>query len=49
MCPFSFSAFLYHTITNKNLFIESFWTLENRIPVQTFEKWHNVSYRYVSY
>ena len=24
-------------------------TFENRIPFQTFEKWHNVSYRYVSY
>ena len=23
-------------------------TFENRIPFQTFEKWHNVSYRYVS-
>ena len=22
---------------------------ENRIPIQAFEKWHNVSYRYVSY
>ena len=24
-------------------------TFENRIPFQTFEKWHNVSYHYVSY
>ena len=24
-------------------------TFKNRIPFQTFEKWHNVSYRYVSY
>ena len=24
-------------------------TFENKIPVQTFEKPHNVSYRYVSY
>ena len=24
-------------------------TFENRIPSQTFEKWHNVGYRYVSY
>ena len=24
-------------------------TFENRIPIQTFEKLHNVSYRYVSY
>ena len=24
-------------------------TFENRIPFQTLEKWHNVSYRYVSY
>ena len=24
-------------------------TFENRIPVQIFEKWHNVNYRYVSY
>ena len=24
-------------------------TFENRIPFQTFEKWHNVSYRYVSH
>ena len=24
-------------------------TFENRIPNQTFEKWHNVIYRYVSY
>ena len=24
-------------------------TFENRIPFQTFEKWRNVSYRYVSY
>ena len=24
-------------------------TFENRIPFQTFEKWHNVSYCYVSY
>ena len=24
-------------------------TCENRIPIQTFQKWHNVSYRYVSY
>ena len=24
-------------------------TLENRIPFQTFEKWRNVRYRYVSY
>ena len=24
-------------------------TFENSIPFQMFEKWHNVSYRYVSY
>ena len=24
-------------------------TFENRIPLQMFEKWHNVSYRYLSY
>ena len=24
-------------------------TFGNRIPFQTFEKWHNVSYYYVSY
>ena len=24
-------------------------TFKNSIPFQTFEKWHNVSYRYVSY
>ena len=24
-------------------------TFENSIPFQKFEKWHNVSYRYVSY
>ena len=24
-------------------------TLENRIPIQTFQNWHNVSYPYISY
>ena len=24
-------------------------TFENRIPITTFEKWHDISYRYVSY
>ena len=24
-------------------------TLENRIPIQTFQNWHNVSYHYISY
>ena len=24
-------------------------TFENSVPFQTFEKWHNVSYHYISY
>ena len=34
----------FHLISNVQI-----RTFENRIPNQTFEKWHNVSYRYVSY
>ena len=35
----------FHLISN----VQIVKTFENRIPIQTFEKWHNVSYRYVSY
>ena len=35
----------FHLISNVHIVR----TFENRIPFQTFEKWHNVSYRYVSY
>ena len=35
----------FHLISNMHIAR----TLGNRIPFQTFEKWHNVSYRYVSY
>ena len=35
----------FHLISNEHIVR----TFENRIPFQTFEKWHNVSYCYVSY
>ena len=35
----------FHLISNAYIF----GTFENRIPFQTFEKWHNISYRYASY
>ena len=35
----------FHLISN----VHVVRTFENRIPFQTFEKWHNVSYLYVSY
>ena len=35
----------FHLISNVHI-VRRF---ENSIPFQTFEKWHNVSYRYVSY
>ena len=34
----------FHLISNMHIIR----TFENRIPFQTFEKWHHVSYRYVS-
>ena len=34
----------FHLTSN----VQNLRTFENRIPIQTFEKWHNVSYRYVS-
>ena len=36
---------MHHLISNVHIVR----TFENSIPFQTFEKWHNVSYRYVSY
>ena len=56
-CMFAYFAFMYalffmfatnvsfHLIPN----VQIVRTFENRIPIQTFEKWHNVSYRYVSW
>ena len=35
----------FHLISN----VQMVRTFENVIPIQTFENWHNVSYRYVSY
>ena len=35
----------FHLISNVHIVR----TFENRIPFQTFEKWHRVNYRYVSY
>ena len=35
----------FHPISN----VDIVRTFENRIPFQTFEKWHKLSYRYVSY
>ena len=35
----------FHLISN----VHVVRTFKNRIPFQTFEKWHNVSYSYVSY
>ena len=35
----------FHLILN----VKILRTLENRIPLQLFEKWHNLSYCYVSY
>ena len=36
---------LFHLISNAHI-VRRF---ENRIPFQTFKKWHNVRYRYVNY
>ena len=56
-CMFAYFAFMYalffmfathvsfHLIPN----VQIVRTFQNRIPIQTFEKWHNVSYRYVSW
>ena len=35
----------FHLISN----VQIVRTFKNRIPFQTFDKWHNVSYHYVSY
>ena len=35
----------FHLISNAHIVR----TFENSIPFQAFEKWHNISYRYVSY
>ena len=35
----------FHLISNMQIVR----TFKNRIPIQTFEKWHNVSYHYFSY
>ena len=40
-----FAHLCFHLISN----VKIVRTFENRIPVQTFEKWYNESYRYVSY
>ena len=48
VCMFCFHVCTYVCIcliSNEHI-VRAF---ENRIPFQTFEKWHNVSYRYVSY
>ena len=50
--PYYFCMLCFHVCTHgcfhlmSNLHIIR--TFENRIPFQTFEKWHHVSYRYVS-
>ena len=49
LCSFMFCFQVYthvcfHLISN----VQIVRTFENRIPIQTFEKRHNVSYRYVS-
>ena len=38
----------FHLISNVQI-ANQIKTFEDRIPIQTFEKWHNVSCRYVSY
>ena len=35
----------FHPISN----VQIVRTLEKRIPIQTFEKWYNVSCHYISY
>ena len=46
MLCFHVRTHVYFRLTSNVRIIRTF---ENRIPFQTFEKWHNVSYRYVSY
>ena len=45
LCFHVYTYVCFHLISNVHV-VRIF---ENRIPFQMFEKWHNVSYRYVSY
>ena len=44
LCFYVYTHVCFHLISNMHIVR----TFENRISFQTFEKWHNVSYRYVS-
>ena len=44
LCFYVYTHVCFHLISNVHI-VRAF---ENRISFQTFEKWHNVSYRYVS-
>ena len=53
-CMFVWLVFMYALLSTRVCFhlksnVHIVRTFENRIPFQTFEKWHNVSYHYVSY
>ena len=47
-CMFCFHVctYVYFRVISNVQIVRAF---ETRIPIQTFEKWYNVSYRYVSY
>ena len=53
-CMFVCLVFMYALLSTSVCFhlkssVHIVRTFKNRVPFQTFEKWHNVSYRYVSY
>ena len=45
LCSHVCTHVCFHLIPN----VQIVRTFENRIRIQTFEKWHNASYRYISY
>ena len=48
-CMFICFAFMFAHIYSFISNVHIVRTFQYRIPFQTFEKWHNVGYRYVSY